>query len=76
MRSPKQLAAAAVAYADLGYRVLPLHHPIPSSGTQGSTMRCSCHDPTCGAIGKHPLTPHGLKDATSDPGQLNASWES
>jgi hypothetical protein len=73
MRSPEQLAAAAVAYAGLGYRVLPLHRPLPGSGTQGSTMRCSCRDPACGAVGKHPLTPHGLKDATSDPGQL-ARW--
>jgi hypothetical protein len=74
MRSPEPLAAAAVAYAGLGYRVLPLHHPLPGSGTQESTMRCSCRDPACGAIGKHPLTPHGLKDASSDPGQLARWW--
>ena len=74
MRSPDQLAAAAVAYAGLGYRVLPLHRPLPGSGTQGSTMRCSCRDPACGAVGKHPLTPHGLKGATSDPGQLARWW--
>jgi hypothetical protein len=74
MRSPEQLAAAAVAYVGLGYRVLPLHHPLPGSSTQGSTMHCSCRDPACAAIGKHPLTPHGLKDATRDPGQLARWW--
>jgi hypothetical protein len=63
-----------VAYACLGYRVLPLHHPVQESGAQGSTMRCSCGDPVCGAVGKHPLTPHGLKDASSDPAQLTGWW--
>jgi hypothetical protein len=63
-----------VAYACLGYRVLPLHHPVQESGAQGSTMRCSCGDPACGAVGKHPLTPHGLKDASSDPAQLTGWW--
>ena len=37
-------------------------------------MRCSCGDPACGAAGKHPLTPHGLKDASSDPAQLTGWW--
>jgi hypothetical protein len=37
-------------------------------------MRCSCGDPACGAVGKHPLTPHGLKDASSDPAQLTGWW--
>lgn len=48
MRPTDQLAAADVAYASLGYRVLPLHHPLPGSGTQGSRMCCSCGDPACG----------------------------
>jgi hypothetical protein len=70
MRPSDWLRAAAVTYACLGYRVLPLHHPIPYSAAQGSTMCCSCGDPACGAVGKHPLTQHGLKDASSDPAQL------
>jgi Bifunctional DNA primase/polymerase, N-terminal len=63
-----------VTYACLGYRVLPLHHPVQESGAQGTMMRCSCGDPACGAVGKHPLTPHGLKDASSDPAQLTGWW--
>jgi Bifunctional DNA primase/polymerase, N-terminal len=70
MRPSDWLRAAAVTYACLGYRVLPLHHPIPYSAAQGSTMCCSCGDPACEAVGKHPLTQHGLKDASSDPAQL------
>jgi hypothetical protein len=74
MRPTNQLSAAAVAYASLGYRVLPLHHPIPATATRGTRMLCSCGDQHCGAVGKHPLTPHGLKDATSDPTQLTRWW--
>jgi len=74
MRPTNQLSAAAVAYASLGYRVLPLHHPIPATATRGTRMLCSCGDQRCGAVGKHPLTPHGLKDATSDPTQLTRWW--
>ena len=37
-------------------------------------MLCSCRDPACGAVGKHPRTPHGLNDATGDPAQLGRWW--
>jgi hypothetical protein len=51
----------ALAYARVGWHVLPLH-----------TMRdgcCSCRNPSCESPGKHPiafLVKHGLKDATTD----------
>ena len=75
MRPTDQLGAAALAYAQLGYRVLPLHHPVSRNAIQGRGMLCSCSDPACGAVGKHPLTPHGLKDATSDLGRLSQWWQ-
>jgi hypothetical protein len=74
MRPTDQLGAAALAYANLGYRVFPLHHPISTNTVQGRGMRCSCGDHACGAVGKHPLTPRGLHDATSDPAQLGRWW--
>ena len=74
MRPTDQLGAAALAYANLGYRVLPLHHPGTTNAIQGRGMLCSCGDRACGAVGKHPLTPHGLNDATSDPAQLGRWW--
>ena len=75
MRPTYQLGAAALAYARLGYRVLPLDHPVSTNVSQGRGMLCSCGDPACGAVGKHPLTVHGLKDATSDPARLDAWWQ-
>jgi bifunctional DNA primase/polymerase-like protein len=74
MRPNDQLGAAALAYANLGYRVLPLHHPISTDTTRGREMLCSCGDRACGAVGKHPLTAHGLYDATSDPAKLGRWW--
>jgi Bifunctional DNA primase/polymerase, N-terminal len=75
MRPTDHLADAVLAYARLGYRVLPLHHPIqPAGANPGSQLGCSCGDRGCGSVGKHPLTPHGLYDATDDPDQLAWWW--
>ena len=60
-----QLRDAAVAYASRGIPVLPLHYPLPHRGglqpvagdPQPAVARtgCSCRDPGCGQVGKHPL---------------------
>ncbi len=48
MRPTDQLGAAALAYANLGYRVLPLHHPLATDSIPGQEMLCSCGDRACG----------------------------
>jgi hypothetical protein len=38
---------------------------------------CSCRDPGCGQVGKHPLgslVPHGVKDATTNRARILAWW--
>jgi hypothetical protein len=38
---------------------------------------CSCRDPSCGQVGKHPLgtlVPHGVKDATCNRARVLAWW--
>ena len=35
MRPTDQLGATALGYAKLGYRVLPLHHPVSTNAIQG-----------------------------------------
>jgi len=62
------LLGVALAYAQSGLPVFPLHTPRPD-GT------CSCGQGTgCKSIGKHPRTRNGLKDATTDEAQVRAWW--
>jgi Bifunctional DNA primase/polymerase, N-terminal len=82
-----QLRDAALGYASLGIPVLPLHHPLParerlqavSGDPQAAVERagCSCRDPGCGQVAKHPLgslVPHGVKDATTNRARILAWW--
>jgi hypothetical protein len=80
------LRDAAVGYAARGIPVLPLHYPLPyRTGLQpvrgdrepAAGTGCSCRDPGCGQIGKHPLgslVPHGVKDATCNRARILAWW--
>jgi hypothetical protein len=58
---------SALAYAAQGYPVLPCHGIINGYCTCGGRPNCK--------PGKHPLTPHGFKDATTDPAVITAWWE-
>jgi hypothetical protein len=69
--------------------VLPLHYPLlnrhdlqpvgsdqppPSPAVRAG---CSCRDPGCGQVGKHPLgslVPHGVKEATTNRARVLAWW--
>jgi hypothetical protein len=61
-----QLLSAALDYARRGWSVLPLHTIING--------KCSCDSPECGTPGKHPLTQHGVKDATTDEATIRRWW--
>jgi Bifunctional DNA primase/polymerase, N-terminal len=83
------LRDAALGYASRGIPVLPLHYPLPHyHGVQPVTddgqlahpmvdTGCSCRDPDCGQVGKHPLgvlVPHGVKEATTNRARVLAWW--
>jgi len=58
---------AALAYAQVqGWRVLPCHTYVDRG--------CTCEDANCGSKAKHPLTPNGCKDATTDPQTITNWW--
>jgi hypothetical protein len=61
--------AWALHYARCGWKVFPLH----SIGPDG---RCTCGKahPDGKSAGKHPLTSHGFKDATTDPRTIERWW--
>ncbi len=67
---------AALAYAARGWLVFPCHHPVRPA-TDGRPAKCSCgdRDGSCTRVGKHPRTPNGLHDATSDPEMVRAWWD-
>src|SRR5215216_1124081 len=84
-----QLRDAALGYASRGIPVLPLHYPLPHHrGVQpvpdngqlappAVGTSCSCRDPDCGQVGKHPLgalVPHGVTDATCNRARILAWW--
>lgn len=56
----------ALTYASYGWAVFPVH-----SIHEGA---CSCGNPDCNSPGKHPLTRHGFKDATTDPTTVAVWW--
>jgi hypothetical protein len=58
----------ALHYASLGFGVIPLHTPVNSN-------LCSCNNPQCKSIGKHPRTMNGLKGASKDQQQLRNWFE-
>jgi Bifunctional DNA primase/polymerase, N-terminal len=64
--SPVDMARAAMWYGSYGIPVFPLHTPVGDG-------KCSCTNPNCHHVGKHPRTKHGLKDATSDISTI-ANW--
>ena len=61
------LLAAARAYARRGWAVLPLYEPDREGG-------CSCRRSGCTSAGKHPRTPNGVHDATTDDDTIRRWW--
>ena len=65
-RSQIEMLQSALAYASFGWAVFPVH-----SIRDG---KCTCGNPRCSSPGKHPLTRHGFKDATTAPAVIAAWW--
>jgi KaiC/GvpD/RAD55 family RecA-like ATPase len=59
---------AALVYASRAWPVAPAHSISPRGG-------CTCGRSDCGSPGKHPLTEHGLNDATTDEKQIREWWD-
>lgn len=71
-RSSDRALRAALAYAQRGWKIVPLHTP-------SDTGRCSCGDPACPHGGKHPRfhprdCRQGVYSASGDPAQICAWW--
>jgi putative DNA primase/helicase len=66
LETDESCLTAALGYAARGWRVFPCHWPVEDG--------CSCTDPACRQVGKHPLTTNGLKDATTDTALIQRWW--
>jgi hypothetical protein len=64
---PGPLLDHALRYAAGGVPVVPLFEPDGRGG-------CTCRNAKCRRPGKHPRTPDGLKNASTDPGTVAAWW--
>lgn len=75
--SSHNMLTAALAYARLGWRVIPLFGIVESTGDDGTiTRRCACGKGDCHSSGKHPhgfLARNGLHAATTDESVIK-SW--
>jgi hypothetical protein len=56
----------ALRAARQGRRILPLNW--------AKSGKCGCGDPECGSVGKHPLTAHGVNDATTNEATIQGWW--
>ena len=60
------LLTAALEYANRGWAVHPLHTVVDGL--------CSCGKNDCDHPGKHPRTPHGYKEASTDTQKIREWW--
>jgi hypothetical protein len=68
-----RLLEATLSYAARGIPVYPVHWPRPIPG--GASLACSCSRGLgCDRPAKHPLVRHGVKEATTHPGQIGRWW--
>lgn len=57
----------ALHWGRLGYCVFPCTWPLPGGG-------CSCGDPTCADIGKHPAITNWQQEATKNEREIRRLW--
>ncbi|MEQ1824082.1 MAG: DUF3631 domain-containing protein [Fimbriimonadaceae bacterium] len=61
------LPEAALAYGELGRRVVPIHGIVDGW--------CTCGDPDCESPGKHPRFKGWQQEATCDPAKIREWWK-
>ena len=61
---------AALLYASMGMRVLPIN----LGAKRGSRVICTCGREGCRLAGKHPITENGVHDATCDLDTIRDWW--
>ncbi len=60
----------ALYYAARGLKVFPVYDVVRADGA----LRCRCGKADCETSGKHPRTPHGFHDASTDEHLIRLWW--
>lgn len=66
--------AEALKYAARKWKIIPVHSMVDGRCSCGATQDYYGLSVTKHAMGKHPYTEHGHKDASLDAGQINTWW--
>jgi hypothetical protein len=66
-KKPMDMLNEALRYAAHDWAVFPVHSPRGNS--------CSCGNPGCSSVGKHPKIRHGVLAATTDPETIRNWWK-
>lgn len=75
VHDPQEFLAAALAYAEKGLYVLPVHEPLFDS--KGTCIGCTCgqpHTKSPTSRGKHPRISDWENEASCDPDQIKTWW--
>src|SRR5262249_58350383 len=74
--NPSPLLAAALGYLSHQCAVFPCWEVTPDSSDCACPRSHRSRDAAgqCGSPGKHPRTPNGVKDATTDPATIDRWW--
>ena len=67
VNSDSELLSSALGYARKGFYVIPLHNPIGEG-------KCSCRDPKCKRVGKHPRIKDWNNKYTTDESIIRQWW--
>ncbi|WP_377504553.1 bifunctional DNA primase/polymerase [Octadecabacter sp. R77987] len=62
-----RMLETALLYAAKGWAVFPVHTILNG--------HCSCGDRSCTSAAKHPAVKRGVKEATTNQGQIRAWWQ-
>ena len=68
-----EMKAAALALAEKGWRLLPLHS-VQARPSDDGRLACTCGDDECKSPGKHSSLRKRLENATNDTGTVSRWW--